>query len=121
VNFTEMAERRRGPRRDHWAEARWSFGIGGDGRRARTAPETAYIINLSTYGLALAARPSAEVTVGSMVTVEFGGVEGLLEVKRMDPIADSTETFVYGLEFADLGSPLAVAIRNEYFERRYCR
>src|SRR4051794_7885481 len=118
MDFNEMADRRRGPRQDHWAEARWYYAIdaAADGS-ARGQSETVFIMNLSTSGLALVARNTPHVALGSQVGLEFKGENGMVTVRRIDPMPDVEETSIYGLEFTDPTSAVAIAVVDEFFSR----
>ncbi len=85
------------------------------GLTARSKPvlAEAAIIEVSIMGAAIVAPLRWRAVVGSRVEVQWEDQTGFVLIRREVPYPNSTTLALYGVEYADNGSPLAKAL----FER----
>jgi len=84
--------------------------------KKRSEPQTGVLQDVSVTGAAVVAPSNPSITLGDVIPVSLGWVEGEVRVKRIDPYLDGTNS-IYGVEFDRTDSPLAQAVHQVFLDR----
>lgn len=98
-------------------QIQWNVPASGWLKRFRRGEAQAGILqDVSVTGAAVVAPANPSITLGDMIPVSFGWIEGEVRVKRIDPHLDGSNS-IYGVEFERTDTPLAQAIHKVFLDR----
>jgi hypothetical protein len=113
-------ERRLGNRHPvAWVEIGWYYRLPstGPGDPGKIESTIAYLVDISVSGAGVVAPESPHVAIGSIVGFGFRGLQGTVTIRRINTIGHQLESRLYGIEFTEPNSPLAVGLTDVFLAR----